>query len=64
MFPVENAFLPEAKRSRRRESTFSLRLSCFYGICAQLPEAFKRRKRKTPDSSRLSGVYFFGEVFS
>ena len=64
MFPVGNAFLPEAKRSRRRESAFSLRLSYFYGVCAQLPEAFKRRKRKTPDGSRLSDVYFFGGLFS
>ena len=64
MFPVENAFLPEAKRSRQRESAFSLRLSCFYGVSAQLPEAFKCRKRKTPDSSRLSGVYFFRGLFS
>ena len=64
MFPVENAFLPEAKRSRQRESAFSLRLSCFYGVSAQLPEAFKCRKRKTPDSSGLSGVYFFRGLFS
>ena len=64
MFPVENAVFPEAKRSRRRELAFSLRLSCFYGVYAQLPEAFKRRKRKTPDSLELSGVYLFGGLFS
>ena len=64
MFPVENAFLPEAKCSRQRESAFSLRLSCFYGVCDQLPEAFKCGKRKTPDGSRLSVVYSFLGLFS
>ena len=64
MFPVENAFLPEAKRSRQRELAFSLRLSCFYDVSAQLPEDFKCRKRKTPDRLGLSGVYFFRGLFS
>ena len=40
MFPVENAFLPEAKRSRQRESTFSLRLLALASENIHLPQAF------------------------
>ena len=40
MFPVENAFLPEAKRSRQRESAFSLRLLALASENVYLPQAF------------------------